>query len=103
MDYKSLTLLSLRLTGVIILVVAVTALPNTFLSLHVWSNRAGSALLLITMVSGLPTLVGLLLIYFPGTIANRMVSAGAETIGTLPLPAGRVFGSWPLLPDVRHR
>jgi ABC-type arginine transport system permease subunit len=84
-DYKSPAWLALRLTGVIIMVTAVIALPNAFISLYVWSQGAFRALALTAMVSGLPIVVGLLLIYFPGTIANRMVSGGGETVGTLPL------------------
>jgi hypothetical protein len=84
MDYKSLTLLSPRLTGVIILVVTVTAWPSTFVSLYILSNGVGWALPLTIVVSGFPILAGLLLIYFPGTIANRMISGGAEITGPLP-------------------
>jgi hypothetical protein len=85
MDYQSLTSLALRLTGVIIMVVAVVSLPSTFVSFYFWSQGVASALSLTAVVSGLPILAGLLLIYFPGTIANRMVSGGGETVGTLPL------------------
>jgi hypothetical protein len=86
MDYKSLTMLSLRLTGVFIMVTVVTAVPNTFLSLYSWANGAvGIALLLIATMAGFPILVGLFLIYYPGTIANRVVSGGAEPAGALQL------------------
>jgi len=86
MDYKSLTSLMLRLTGVIIVVSAVTAMPRTFINLHVRNPLESpdvAALLLTMAASGLPILVGLLLIYFPATVANKIVSAGGESADTV--------------------
>ena len=86
MDYKSLTSLILRLTGVIIIVTATTAMPHTFISLH-GRNPAESpdvaALVLTIVASGFPILIGLLLIYFPATIANKIVAAGGESVDML--------------------
>ncbi|HKD30374.1 MAG TPA: hypothetical protein VKC66_31260 [Xanthobacteraceae bacterium] len=88
MDYKSLTSLMLRLTGVIITVSAITAMPRTFINLHVRNPPESpdvAALLLTIVASGLPILVGLLLIYFPATVANKIVSAVGESVDTLNL------------------
>jgi hypothetical protein len=87
MDYKSLTSLVLRLTGVIIVVSSVTSTPRTFIGLvYLRSVEATGNMeiwLLAAVASAFPLLVGLLLIYFPATVANRMISAGTATIDTL--------------------
>ena len=87
MDYKSLTLLLLRLTGVIIMVWAITAAPHTFVLLHLSAgvNTDSAPWLLTIVASALPILVGLLLVYFPGTIANKIVAPGTESIDILNL------------------
>jgi len=91
MDYKSLTSLMLRLAGVFIVVSAITSAPQTFVTLL---YSSGGAQLVDTWalaaagfaVFAIPFLVGLLLIYFPARIANRMLSgAGAETADALVL------------------
>jgi hypothetical protein len=87
MDYKSLTSLVLRLTGVIIVVSSVTSTPRTFIGLiylrGVEATGNMEIWLLAVVASAFPVLAGLLLIYFPATVANRMVSAGTGTIDTL--------------------
>src|SRR5215813_8136601 len=89
MDYKSLTSLLLRLTGIIIIVHAVTSAPNTFVVLQFRADfnpdSAGVAWLLTIVASGFPILVGLLLAYFPATIANKIVTPGTERVDTLTL------------------
>jgi hypothetical protein len=85
MDYKSLTSLLLRLTGVIIMVLAVTATPRTFVGLFLGNAGGGfntETWLLTTVASAFPILVGLLLIYFPATVANRIVPGDGETADT---------------------
>jgi hypothetical protein len=85
MDYKSLTSLLLRLTGVIILVAAVIAAPRNFLDLYLRDAGGGvntETWLLTTVASTFPILVGLLLIYFPATVGNRIVSGDGETADT---------------------
>jgi hypothetical protein len=87
MDYKSLTSLVLRLTGVIIIVSSVTSTPRTFIALlyrrGVEATDNVEIWLVAVIASAFPFLVGLLLIYFPTTVANKMVSAGTATIDTL--------------------
>jgi hypothetical protein len=88
MDYKSLTSLMLRLTGVIIVVSEVTVMPRTFINLHARNPLESpdvAALLLTIVASGLPILIGLLLIYFPAAVANKIVSAGGESVDRLNL------------------
>ena len=100
MDYKSLTSLLLRLTGVIIMVLAVTATPRTFVGLFLGNTGGGfntETWLLTTVASAFPILVGLLLIYFSGhgrqqDRARRRPNRGRPTPG-----ADRIFDSWPLL------
>jgi hypothetical protein len=90
MDYRSLTSLMLRLAGVFIVVSALTSAPSTILGLL--NARIGSQSVSTWPLAAagfatfaIPFLVGLLLINFPATIANRMVSAGAETADSLVL------------------
>jgi hypothetical protein len=84
MDYKSLTSLVLRLTGAVIIISAVTSTPQTFATLINLEYAAGvdktgvNIWLLTVVASGLPILVGLLLIYFPASVANGIISGGAE-------------------------
>jgi len=91
MDYKSLTSLMLRLAGVFIVVSAITSAPQTFFNLLYRRGGAESVDTWALAAAGfavfaIPFLVGLLLIYFPGRIANSMVSsAGAETVDALVL------------------
>ena len=87
MDCRSLTSLMLRLAGVFILVSAVTSAPQTFFGLLY--RRGGESVDIWPLAVAafatfaIPFLVGLLLIYFPATVANRMVSAGTETADAL--------------------
>jgi hypothetical protein len=94
MDYRLLTSLVLRLTGVFIIVSAVTAAPRSFLSLlqlqFQLQRRVGTEAVDIWPLLGaaatafaIPFLVGLLLVYFRAPNANRMVSASTETAGLL--------------------
>ena len=74
MDYKSLTS-------------SVASTPQIFIGLlyrrGVEATDNMEIWLLSVVASAFPFLVGLVLIYFPATIANRMVSAGTATIDTL--------------------
>jgi hypothetical protein len=88
MDYKSLTTLMLRLTGVIILASSLFHAPNTFGALILSTARAdfdGWNWLLMSISAIVPILIGLLLVYFPATVANRIVSGGGETADPLGL------------------
>jgi hypothetical protein len=82
MDYRSLTSLMLRLAGVFIVVSAVTSAPQTFFGL-LYRRGAESVDIWPLAVAAfatfaIPFLVGLLLIYFPATVASRMVSAAPK-------------------------
>ncbi|MGB8399783.1 hypothetical protein [Bradyrhizobium sp.] len=87
MDYKSLTSLMLRMTGVVIMVWVISATPQTFVTFYFMKGATPdtAAWLLAIVAPGFSVLVGLLLIYFPATIANKIVSAGAESLDTLKL------------------
>src|SRR5216684_3822039 len=71
MDYKSLTSLVLRLTGVIIIVSSVASTPQIFIGLlyrrGVEATDNMEIWLLSVVASAFPFLVGLVLIYFPAT------------------------------------
>ena len=103
MDYRSLTSLMLRLAGVFIVVSAVTSAPQIFLGL-LYRGGAESVDIWPLAVAAfatfaVPFLVGMFLIYFPATVANRMVSAGHRNGRCPPPAAGGVLRSWPLLRD----
>ncbi|NJN05490.1 MAG: hypothetical protein HC814_02580 [Rhodobacteraceae bacterium] len=83
MDYRSLSSLALRLAGVFILVSGVAAIPDTLVNLLVLAERYTVAPLLWqvvvqTIVAASPSmLIGLLLIFFPSAVANRIVNGEA--------------------------
>jgi hypothetical protein len=83
MDYRSITTLLLRLTGVVILAAALIQAPKWIVSL-ILSTASGGVnagdWLLTAVPSTVSTLIGLLLIYFPATVANRIVSGGGESM-----------------------
>jgi hypothetical protein len=85
MDYKSLTSLLLRLTGVIMMVTSAIYVPHTFIRL-MFSNPDGSVnaetWLLTAVAATFPIVIGLLLIYFPARIANRIVYGEGEAADT---------------------
>ena len=83
MDYRSISALALRLAGVFILVSGIAGLPNTFVNLYVFAARDALSpsvlpVLLQTLiaVSG-ALIIGLLLVFFPSIVANRVVNAEA--------------------------
>jgi len=77
----------LRLTGVVVMVQAIIATPKTLVILFMKPPGASPdvSAWLLTIASGFPILVGLFLIYFPGTIANRIVSPAEQSVDTLTL------------------
>jgi hypothetical protein len=88
MDYKSLTSLLLRLTGVIMMVTSAIYVPHTFVNLvfrNPWNGDSGvnvETWLLTAVAATFPIVIGLLLIYFPARIANRIVYSGGEAADT---------------------
>jgi hypothetical protein len=84
-DYKSLTSLLLRLTGIIIIVSSANYVPHTFLSLYL-RNASGDVnaetWLLTAIAATFPIVIGLLLIYFPARVANRIVYGEGEAADT---------------------
>ncbi len=83
MDYKSLTSLLLRVTGVIMMVASAISVPHTFLSLYL-RDVGGSGInaetwLLTAIAATFPIVIGLLLIYFPARVANRVVAGDGDT------------------------
>jgi hypothetical protein len=78
MDYRSLTSLMLRIAGVLILVELVTSAPHTIANLLHFGGKETApidALALTSLALVLPLAIGLVLVYFPSTIASRIVRA----------------------------
>ena len=76
MDYRAIITLSLRLTGVIILIHTVPYAPQTFFSLA--SSGVSSyreAMLLTAMAQLIPILLGFALVWFPGRIGELLIKA----------------------------
>jgi hypothetical protein len=90
MDYKSLTSLLLRLTGVIMMVTSAIYVPVTFIGLaqlglvFKYADRGVivETWLLTAVAATFPIVIGLLLIYFPARIANRIVYSEGEAADT---------------------
>ena len=76
MDYRTITSLMLRVAGVLILVQFITSIPQTIANLlHFGGSQAQGldSLWLSAMAPVLPLAIGLVLIYFPSAITNRVV------------------------------
>jgi hypothetical protein len=76
MDHRSLTALMLRIAGVLILVELVTSAPHTIMNLLHFGGKETApvdALALTSLALVLPLAIGLVLIYFPSSIAGRIV------------------------------
>jgi len=76
MDYRAIIALSLRLTGVIILIHTVPYAPQSFFSLATMTTYR-EAMLLTAMAQLIPILVGFALVYFPGRIGELLISTPA--------------------------
>ncbi len=76
MDYRTITSLMLRLAGVFILVQLVTSVPQAITNLLRFGGQeivGVDALWLSAVALVLPLVIGLMLVYFPSTVANRVV------------------------------
>lgn len=82
MDYRSLTSLLLRLTGVVIMAASAVSVPGTFVSLYLRDVGGGGVnaetWLLTAIAATFPIVIGLLLIYFPARVANKLVAGDGE-------------------------
>jgi len=78
MNYRAITTLALRLTGIAVLVKILPYASTTFVALA--RNGAESprqALLLTTLAVTIPLIAGLALIYFPARLSSLVVGSGA--------------------------
>jgi hypothetical protein len=103
MDHKALSALILRLAGLLVIVYTVTNVaksfgpffdPTTMRGVGVWQVLV-AALLSV----GLPILIGLLLVYFPSTIATSVLKVqggevSAEDVRPLQRVAFSTLGLW---------
>jgi hypothetical protein len=90
MDYRSLTSLLLRLTGIIMMVGPAVWVPRAFLELLSLARAGGTVdlaavnlqtWLLTAVAASFPMVIGLLLIYFPATVANRVIARDTDAAG----------------------
>jgi hypothetical protein len=77
MDHRALAALILRIAGLLVIVSAITYATKSFGPLVVADNipKMGIALLLASVLVSvvMPVLLGLVLVYFPGTITTRVL------------------------------
>lgn len=81
MDHHALSNLLLRVAGVIIVVSSVLSVPPTVIGLATNDSSSGnltSAVLMSGLAALLPLLVGLVLLWFPGTVTHRIVGVRHE-------------------------
>lgn len=83
MDFRSLTSLLLRLTGVLMIVGPAVSVPHTFVQLLMLASANGAAdltvvslqtWLLTALAAAFPMIIGAFLLYFPATVANGIVA-----------------------------
>lgn len=90
MDHRSLSNLLIRLAGVIIIISSVLAIPHTVVSLATTGSPGDSltsAIIMAGVSTLLPALIGLGLLWFPGTVTNRVIceAKGDTSITTDPV------------------
>ncbi|MBD9393270.1 hypothetical protein [Acidovorax sp. ACV01] len=75
MDHRSLSRLLLRIAGVVVVVATLTSVPKSIVTLVVAAGQDADVSPLMTAVvaSLVPLLIGLALIWLPGTVANWLV------------------------------
>ena len=75
MDHHALSRLLLRIAGVVVIVATLTSVPKSIVTLAVAAGQDASVSPLLTaMIASLvPLLIGIALIWLPGTVANRLV------------------------------
>lgn len=81
MDYRTITSLMLRIAGVLILVQLVLFFPREFISLIQWGGESANRqelFVLLGLSLILPVVIGVMLIYFPSIVTNRIISAKDE-------------------------
>lgn len=77
MDHHALSRLLLRIAGVVVLVATLTAVPKSIVTLVVAAGQEANASPLITAIiaSLVPLMIGMALVWLPGTVANRLVDS----------------------------
>lgn len=75
MDHHALSRLLLRIAGLVVIVATLTSVPKSIVTLVVAAGQdANSSPLLTAMIASLvPLLIGVALVWLPGTVANRLV------------------------------
>lgn len=75
MDHHALSRLLLRIAGVVVIVATLTTVPKSIVALVVAAGQdANASPLLTAMIASLvPLLIGIALVWLPGTVANRLV------------------------------
>ena len=77
MDHHALSRLLLRIAGVVVIVATLTAVPKSIVTLVVAAGQETNASPLITAIiaSLVPLMIGMALVWLPGTVANRLVDS----------------------------
>ena len=79
MNYRAVTTVTLRLTGVAVLISTLSHSPVLFATLfRRGASSAREALLVMAMAEVVPLLVGLALIYFPARLTSLVVGTASE-------------------------
>lgn len=75
MDHHALSRLLLRIAGVVVIVATLTSVPKSIVTLVVAAGKDANAFPLLTalIASLVPLLIGIALVWLPGTVANRLV------------------------------
>jgi hypothetical protein len=103
MDHKSLAALILRISGLLIIVYAVTNAAKNFAPFFnprtIQEVGVGPIVIGVLVSVVVPVLIGLVLVYFPKSIANPLtkvegVDAGAEHVRPLQRVAFSAIGLW---------
>lgn len=75
MDHRALSRLLLRIAGVVVIVATLTSVPKSVVALVVAAGQDAdvSPLMTALLASFVPVLIGIALVWLPGSVANRLV------------------------------
>jgi hypothetical protein len=89
MDYRSLTTVALRFTGIAVLINTISRAPATYLTIFRGGQMsAREAMLVLLFTEMLPLVIGLALIYFPARVGAAVFVSGPVPEQLEPNPDG---------------
>lgn len=85
MDHHALSRLLLRIAGVVVIVATLTAVPKSIVTLVVAAGQEANASPLITAIiaSLVPLMIGMALVWLPGTVGIAWLTARPQAIARL--------------------